>query len=504
MATETHNQLKKNVLSTWDVISQALAFLGPVMSMAFLTAPIAIFAGSAVPLAVLLGGLTMVALGYVVAQFAMRVHAAGAIYNYAAKAFGPETGFMGGWIYLFAVLCLTIAIIAGVAGWTTEILAMVGVTLPGPYMWVVVAAIECVVLYLLSYFDVRISTKTQLWLVFGSVALVVVVALTVLVKGGAGGYSLTPFSFSAAGGISGLSMGLIFAILMYTGFESAAVLAEETADPKRSMPIAIVGTVAAAVALYVIVTYAFSIGFGFDPNAEINVGLWQDPASPALFSMAGIYIGDWMVVLVFLAAIVDGFAVALGCLTTSARVAFAIARDGALPSLLARTHPTHKTPHMANGAVLALAFLVAIVFALAVPPAEGALPAYMAEFLYLAGIGAIAIEVIYVFVSIAAIIWFRRELKQEYNVFKHLVVPIVAVVGAGAALYGSLLPQTDPLLQTMPYVALAWIVFGLLYIVYLRSTKPGLVAQIGRDLSAMESAEPVDVRFQHDPSAASD
>jgi amino acid transporter len=159
---------------------------------------------------------------------------------------------------------------------------------------------------------------------------------------------------------------------------------------------------------------------------------------------------------------------------------------------------------MANGAVLALAFLVAIAFALAVPPAAGALPAYMAEFLYLAGIGAITIEVIYVFVSIAAIVWFRRELKQEYNVFKHLVVPIVAVVGAGAALYGSLLPQTDPLLQTMPYVALAWIVFGLLYIVYLRSTKPGLVAQIGRDLSAMESAEPVDVRFQHDPSAASD
>jgi hypothetical protein len=56
----------------------------------------------------------------------------------------------------------------------------------------------------------------------------------------------------------------------------------------------------------------------------------------------------------------------------------------------------------------------------------------------------------------------------------------------------------------MPYVALAWIVFGLLYIVYLRSTKPGLVAQIGRDLSALDVPEPVDVRFQHDPSTASD
>ncbi|MBI4670594.1 MAG: hypothetical protein HY741_02865 [Chloroflexi bacterium] len=76
MSAENHNQLKQNVLTTWDVISQSLAFLGPVMSMAFLTGYIAIAAGAGTPLAVLLGGLTMVALGYVIAQFASRVHAA--------------------------------------------------------------------------------------------------------------------------------------------------------------------------------------------------------------------------------------------------------------------------------------------------------------------------------------------------------------------------------------------------------------------------------------------
>jgi amino acid transporter len=153
--------------------------------------------------------------------------------------------------------------------------------------------------------------------------------------------------------------------------------------------------------------------------------------------------------------------------------------------------------------VLGLALLTAVGFAFAFPPAEGAPGAYSIQFGYLAGIGAIAIEVIYVFVSVAAMWWFYRELKQEYNVFKHLIVPLVAVVGAGAALYGSILPQPG-LLATMPYVALAWIVFGLLYIVFLRSTKPGLVAQIGRDLSAMEAPEPVDVRFQHDATSASD
>ncbi|HLE28409.1 MAG TPA: APC family permease [Anaerolineales bacterium] len=500
MSTETHNQLKKNVLSTWDVVSQSLAFLGPVMSMAFLTGYIAIAAGAAVPLAVFLGGLTMVALGYVVAQFASRVHAAGAIYNYAAKAFGPETGFMGGWVYLFAVLCLTIAIIAGVAGWTTEILMMVGaLQAPIPYLWLGVAVVECAVLFLLSYFDVRISTRTQLWLVFSSVTLVVLIAAYVILKGGAAGHSFVPFSLSAAGGVQGLAFGMIFAILMYTGFESAAVLAEETVDPRRSMPLAIVGTVAAAVLLYIFVTYAYAIGFGVaDPS------LWQDPNSPALFSIAGMYGGDWLVALVFLAAIVDGFAVALGCLTTSARVTYAIARDGALPRILSRTHPTHKTPHIANGVVLGLSLLAALVFALTFPPAAGAPAAYTIEFGYLAGIGAISIEVIYVFVSIAAIVWFRRELGKEYSWLKHLLVPLVAIVGSGAALYGSLIPPEDPLLKTMPYVAAGWIGFGLLYIVFLRASRPGLVAQIGRDLGRLDVPEPVDVRFQHDAGTASD
>ncbi len=494
MTDITHSQLKKDVLTTWDVISQSLAFLGPVMSMAFLTAYIAISAGAATPLAVFLGGLTMIALGYVVAQFASRVHAAGAIYNYITKAFGPEAGFVGGWIYMGAVLLLTIAITAGVAGWTTELLMMVGILAqPVPYLWLVIAFVECVALFLLSYYDVRITTRTQLWLVFGSVTLVVLLAAYVILTGGAAGHSLVPFSLSAAGGVSGLAFGMIFAILMYTGFESAAVLAEETADPRRSMPLAIVGTVVAAVVLYVFVTYAYSIGFGVnDPSA------WQDPNSPALFGIAAIYGGDWLVPIMFLAAIVDGFAVAMGVLTTVARVMFAIARDGALPTFLSRTHPTHKTPYYANGAILILAFVCAVVFAVAFPSAEGALPAYTIEFGYFSGIGAIAIEVIYVLVSLAAIVWFRRELQQEYSVVKHLLVPIIAMIGAGAALYGSLQPPPDPLLQTMPYVALVLIIVGLLYIAFLRASKPGLVAQIGRDLSALETAEPVDMRFSHD------
>jgi hypothetical protein len=104
-------------------------------------------------------------------------------------------------------------------------------------------------------------------------------------------------------------------------------------------------------------------------------------------------------------------------------------------------------------------------------------------------------------------VWFRREMGKDYSVIKHIAVPIVAIVGAGAALIGSILPSFDAaapaLTRAMPYVAVAWIVVGVLYIAYLQSAKPGLVAKIGRDLSEMDAPpEPVDVRFGHDASAA--
>lgn len=467
MSHQPH-RLRSNVVTSLDAAAQSFGFVGPVFVVAFLTTFVAMGAGFASPLATLISGLASIAVGYVVAQFAIRHHAAGSIYTYIARTFGPVHGFMGGWIYMFAVLCLTMAILAGVAGWTSGFLAdFVGLNVH----WLIVLVIELAVLFLLTYYDIRYSTRTQLTIVTISVLVVLALALTIIFQGGAEGNTIAPFLPGSAGSLGGLAFGLVFGMLLYTGYESAAVLAEEAKD-KSAIPLAVIGSATLATVFYVIVTYAYAIGFG-----ATNADAWAADEA-VLFTMGAMYWGEWSIPLLFALAIVDAFAVAMACLNTVARVVYAMARDGALPRALGRTQATYQTPHMANGAVLALGLLVALLF---IPIAGGIAGSWELQFGFLAGMGAIAVEIIYVYIAVAALFYFRRVMKDNFSVFKHVVVPIIAIVAPAAALYGSLLPQGG-LLNYMPYVVLVWIVLGLIMIIRMRASQPEMVAKLGHDL----------------------
>jgi amino acid transporter len=466
MTDQTH-KLRSGIVTSLDAAAQSFGFVGPVFVVAFLTSFVAMGAGLATPLAALISGLASVAVGVVIAQFATRHKAAGSIYTYIARTFGPVHGFMGGWIYMFAVLMLTMAIVAGVAGWTSSFLAdFLGLQIH----WLVILLVELTILFLLTYFDVRYSTRVQLTIVAVSVTVVLALALTIIFTGGAEGNSLAPFLPSTADSLGGLAFGLVFGMLLYTGYESAAVLAEEAKD-KSAIPLAVVGSAVLATVFYVIVTYAYAIGYG-----ALNAAAWaQDEA--VLFTMGAMYWGEWSIPLLFAMAIIDAFAVAMACLNTVARVVFAMARDGALPRILGQTQATYQTPHMANGAVLALG----LVFALLFIPIAGVAGSWELQFGFMAGMGAIAVELIYIYIAVAAIFYFRRVMNRNFSFFKHLLVPLIAIIAPAAALYGSLLPQGG-LLNAMPYVVLIWIALGLLIISGLRYSKPEMVSKLGHDL----------------------
>lgn len=467
MSHQAH-RLRSDIVTSLDAAAQSFGFVGPVFVVAFLTTFVAMGAGFASPLAALISGLASIAVGYVIAQFAIRHHAAGSIYTYIARTFGPVHGFMGGWIYMFAVLSLTMAILGGVAGWTSGFLSdFVGINLH----WLVVLVIELVVLFLLTYFDVRYSTRVQLSIVTISVLVVLALALTIIFQGGAEGNTLAPFLPGSAGSLGGLAFGLVFGMLLYTGYESAAVLAEEAKD-KSAIPLAVIGSATLATVFYVIVTYAYAIGFGAS-----NAAAWAADEA-VLFTMGAMYWGEWAVPLLFGLAIIDAFAVAMACLNTVARVVYAMARDGALPRALGRTQTRYQTPHMANAAVLAVGLLVALIF---IPIAGGAAGSWELQFGFLAGMGAIAVEIIYVYIAVAGLFYFRRVMGSNFSVLKHMVVPLIAIIAPAAALYGSLLPQGG-LLNYMPYVVLVWVLLGLIMITRMRSSQPEMVAKLGHDL----------------------
>ncbi|HEW97601.1 MAG: hypothetical protein DRR16_06460 [Candidatus Parabeggiatoa sp. nov. 3] len=457
-------KLRSGIITSLDAAAQSVGYIGPVFVIAFVTTYVAAGAGFATPLAVFIGGIGSIAVGYVVALFAMRHRAAGSLYTYLGKAFGPVFGFMGGWIYIFALLASMVAIVIGIAGFISSFL---GDFFELPIQWLPFVIPEVVLLFVVSYFDIRWSTRLQLALVAISTLAVLIFAAVIVWSGGAEGNSIEPFLPSSANGFGNLAIGLIFGMGMYIGYESAAVLAEE-AKHKQAIPIAIIGAVVLAMIFYVFVTYAFAIGFG-----KAGATAWgQDPT--VLFTMAARYLGPWAVPVMFTMAIIDAIAISMAVLNTVARVLYAMGRDGALPRILGRTQKKYQTPHIANGAVL----IIALIFAGILSGVGGS---WEVGFSFMAGIASIAIEMIYICVAVAGLFYFKRVMGEDYSLVKHVMIPFIAIIVPSAALYGSLQPQGG-ILNAAPYVVLFWIVLGIGIIYYLRSSNPEMIAQIGRDM----------------------
>jgi amino acid transporter len=100
-----YERLGSKRLSLIDVVAQSVGFMGPVFSAAFLIPLIAGYnasgkgAGTATPFAVILAAIGIFALGWIVAQYAKRIHAAGSLYDYVSDGFGDRAGAIAGWVY---------------------------------------------------------------------------------------------------------------------------------------------------------------------------------------------------------------------------------------------------------------------------------------------------------------------------------------------------------------------------------------------------------------------
>src|SRR2546425_1434992 len=187
-----------------DVVAQTVGFMGPVFGSILLIALVVGAnnagkgAGVATPFAILIAAIGVAALGWIIAAYARRIHAAGALYDYVSAGFGERTGFVFGWIYLGGLIVLSVAIPLLIGGLTSDFLK--GAYNIGIPYWLL-DIVYCVILFSVLYFGVRLSTRAQLALVLFSASVVTVFILYIIVKGGHGGNSFKPFNPSEAGGV---------------------------------------------------------------------------------------------------------------------------------------------------------------------------------------------------------------------------------------------------------------------------------------------------------------
>ena len=451
-------------VSLTGVLAQSVGFMGPVFSVATLLPLIVGLsatgrgAGVATPVAIVIAGVGLFGAGWVIAQYAKRIHLCGSLYEYICDAFGPRVGVVAGWLYFGAMLVLAAATFLVLGGLTHDFLLSafsVDVT------WWVLALVFVAIVMTVVIVGVQISVRAQLALVLISSAVVAGFSLYIIAKGGHGGHSISakPLNPFAVSGLD-LLYGVLYGINMFIGFESAANLAEETDNPKRHVPRAVLWSLGIVGAYFVLTAYAQAVGFGLDATAwKTSVFPLQALSSGGEFGSTGF--GNFMAVLIIL----DIAAVAIGVGVAATRGIMSMARARRLPAALATVHPRFRTPVVAAvliGVVSVASILIVVlgdgVFSRATGEPGVLQPQWAPMFGWMAGVAGAGLALMYLAVSVAG----ARGLWHQVNRVKLVVAAAAGILVAGGAVFGAVYQAASPL-DTVPWVLGVWILLGVVW-----------------------------------------
>jgi amino acid transporter len=464
-----YERLGAKVLSLPDVIAQSVGFMGPIFSSAFVI-PLVVGVisasgkggGVAAPLSVIIAAIGVFALGWIVTQYAREIHSAGSLYDYVTRGLGKRVGTAAGWLYYGGVVVLLVGLLLLIGGYLQSTIQSEFKVNPLP-SWAWTLIIIALIAFIL-YRGVRLSTRSQLVLALVSIIVVTIFFITVIAKLGSAN-SFKPFEpSSAADGWSGIFFGVLYGVLLFVGFETAANLAEETPNPRREIPIAVMTTAGIATIIYVVATYVEVAGFHY------SLKTISAAAGAPLFALgapasAGGFGGTWIDRLLELVVLFDMLAVAIGCAVSASRGLFAMARDRRIPAALAVTSKKHGSPLGAGAFIVGAAIVTLLVnqfwtslFAL---PAT---PHYFALFAWGSTFGGFALVVVYLLMSVGSLRTFARAQRRVSIV----IAAIVGILITGGAIFGAFYKVTSPTIEA-PWYALALLAVGFLSTYLLRA-----------------------------------
>ena len=434
--------------------------MGPVFSIAFLvplvvglTAASGNGAGNGAALSVVLASIGVIGLGWIIAQYTRKIQAAGSLYTYVSDGLGVRTGAALGWLYYTGILALSAGILVMIGGTIHDtLLSEFNFHAIAYWQW---DAILIVLVAVVLYFGVALSTRLQLALALLSVSVVLLFSIYVILKSGGLHHVATGFSpNSSPTHWKGVLFGMLYGVLLFTGFESSANLGEETHRPEHNIPRAVLFSVVAVTVFYVIGSFAQVAGFHFNLSA-----LGKANATGPLFVLAGpVAQGGFASVavrrLVELVVVFDMVAVLIGTAVAASRGIFALARDERLPRQLASVS-RRGTPTGATVVVL-VTYLVVAGLALGTSAfAISGLPEYVALFSWMSTYGGFAIAVIYLLIALGAL----RGLADHSPHVKLYLASAVATLVTGAAIFGGIYKVTAPTVYA-PYSAVVVLVIG--------------------------------------------
>ncbi|MBG0741695.1 APC family permease [Paeniglutamicibacter antarcticus] len=412
-------------LNLRSLVLFGLAYLTPIIVLGIFGI-IAETTGGAAPAAYLVAMVAMLFTAHSYGRMSIAYPVAGSAYTYVRKSIDSRVGFLVGWAILLDYLFLPMVIwlIGG---------SFLSAQFPGiPIaVWIL---LFIVITTFLNILGLKVADKANYALMaFQILVIVFFVALSIahiVNSSGAGGLAnSTPF-LNAGSSLGTISAGAAIAAYSFLGFDAVTTLTEETIDPKKNMPRAIMLIALIGGGIFVVVAYFTQL---VHPG-----GAFADSASAA--SEIALQIGGTFFGAVFLAGLVAAqFASGLAAQASASRLMYAMGRDSVLPKgVFGRLNAKYHTP-VANLVISAIIGLIAIFLDVATSTSFINFGAFTAFTL-------VNISVIFHYVR-------QRRAGNVLNPFSYLVIP-----GVGAVICGYLLSRLDIHAVTL---GLSWLGIGI-------------------------------------------
>lgn len=451
----------RGLLSTSRIVFLVVAAAAPLVAMAG-TVPLSIGVGNGagVPGSYLFATVTLLLFSVGYAAMSRRITQGGGFYTYVDRGLGRAPAAAAA---VFAVVAYN-ALAAALAGGVGYFLAS-GLGLPVP--WWALSAVAIAVMALLGYRSIDVSARVLAILMCCEIGILGLFDIAVVVHHGLTAFPATSFTPAAvASGAPGVAF--MFAFGSFAGFESAALYAEETPNPTRSVPRATYAAVLVIGVFYVLTSWLMIGAIG----AERARGVAAHASGQLLLRLAHGQLGAQVAQVVGLLIITSVFASLVSAHNASSRYLLSLGRTRMLPAGLARVHHAHHSPYRSSLAQSGLTALVVAAFAIA------GFDPYRQLVTIMSGLSTLGILCLQTMAAIAICAYFRRTGDRRF--LSTLVAPVLGgagLLGATVLLLAnfSTLAGTDSVIVgVLPYLVLAAALAAALWTALTRHERPGV------------------------------
>lgn len=431
----------KRTLSSWALIALGIGAIIGAGLFARTAAAAATHAGPAVTIGYIIAGVGCAFAGLCYAEFASMIPIAGSAYTYSYATMGEFVAWIIGWdlILEYGVGAATVS-----SYWSQYFNRFLGIfDLSIPYQWFhspfevnadgVHGIINIPAIFILLLLSLLLIRGTK-----GSAAvnnIIVMVKVAIILIFIAIGWSYirpenhTPYIPEPTkytnpetgvttnfGGIMGIlgAAGIVF--FAYIGFDAVSTAAQEAKNPKRTMPIGILGSLVVCTILYILFSYVLT---GVTSTEDFRTHGKEASVTYAIEHLDGNTINGtwhpkygWLANLITVAILAGFSSVILVMLLGQSRVFFSMSRDGLVPAVFSQVHPKYRTPYKSN----MIFFILSAIFA-------GFIPADVVGEMT-------SIGTLFAFILVCAGVWIMRVRHPEIpRQFKVPAVPVVSTLG---------------------------------------------------------------------------